>query len=92
VLTPIAAPTFVFTPALGVDAGLFCFGFGFGFSFAKLDIRNLSFLVLVGFVDIGLKLLSDSKSRFQTKIDELKESRDAEAAHKKQKLEAILAE
>jgi hypothetical protein len=48
-------------------------------------------LFLVGFVYIGLKLLSDSKSRFQTKIDELKESRDAEAAHKKQKLEAILA-
>jgi hypothetical protein len=38
-------------------AGLVWFGFGFGFSFAKLDIRNLSFLFLVGFVDIGLQII-----------------------------------
>ena len=34
----------VFTPALGVDAGLFCFGFGFGFSFAKLDSKFVVFV------------------------------------------------
>jgi hypothetical protein len=44
VLAPIAAPTFVFTPALGVDAGLFWFGFGFGFSFAKLDSKFVVFV------------------------------------------------
>lgn len=73
---PITAPPFSFKPALSLGAGLLClFLFCFSFSFCFFCLLNVDFVRSIGFVDIGMKLLSDSKNRFQTKLDEIKQIR-----------------